>query len=314
MKMGSRILTIARLLLIFLPISLLGDARIIDMKVAVSAENLREHVQKIHFDRSPYSEYQGLGQASDYIYQGFLKLGLRVWKEYFEWDGKWFHNVVAEKKGTFSTEKVIVLGAHYDTVLGSPGADDNASGVAVLLEVAKNIQSMTLGTTVKFIAFGLEEYGYAGSTHYAEKAKKNGEKIIGMISLEMVGFTSPRQNYPPRLMSMDYPNVGNFIGIIGNESSRVLFEKVRQSFRTHIPQLPVESLLVPGKGEGIEGVRLSDHSSFWDQDFPALMVTDTAFLRNPNYHLPTDTIETLNFEFMRNVATSIFYSVVELAR
>ena len=284
------------------------------MNVAISSVSLRQHVQRIHFDRNPYGGYEGLERASDYIYQGFLDLGLRAWKESFGWDGKWFHNIVAEKGGPSSPDRVILLGAHYDTVLGSPGADDNASGVAVLLEVAKHLQSVPLSATVKFIAFGLEEYGYAGSTHYAEKAKRDGEKIVGMISLEMVGFTSPRQNYPPGLGAMNYPEAGDFVGIIGNEGSTALLNQVRQSFKAHIPELAVESLLVPGKGEGIEGVRLSDHSSFWDQDFPALMITDTAFLRNPNYHRPTDTIETLNFEFMRNVATGIFYSVVALAR
>ena len=208
MKMGSSILAFVRLLLVFLAFLSMGDERITEMNVAISSDNLREHVQKIHFDRNPYGGYEGLEQASDYIYQGFLKLGLRAWKEFFEWEGKRFHNVVAETKGSSPADKVILLGAHYDTVLGSPGADDNASGVAVLLEVAKHLQTVPLSATVKFIAFGLEEYGYAGSTHYAEKAKKNGEKIVGMISLEMVGFTSPRQNYPPGLGAMNYPEVG----------------------------------------------------------------------------------------------------------
>jgi hypothetical protein len=104
-----------------------------------------------------------------------------------------------------------------------------------------------------------------------------------------------------------------FIAVIGNERSRGLLEKVCHSFKTHIPQLSLESLVVPGNGEGMEEVRLSDHSTFWDQGFPALMVTDTAFLRNPNYHLPSDTMETLDFQFMRKVAIGIFYSLTELA-
>ena len=108
--------------------------------------------------------------------------------------------------------------------------------------------------------------------------------------------------------------MGDFIGIIGNERSKTLLEEVYQSFRAYIPQLPTEFLLVPGNGEGMEEVRLSDHSPFWDQGFAALMVTDTAFLRNPNYHLPSDTIETLDFEFMRKIAIGIFYSIVELAK
>ncbi len=284
------------------------------MKSEISLENLKEHVRNLHFDRNPYEGYQKLEEAAVYIYQGFSKAGLRVWKDSFWWEGKWFHNVVAEKGGISSQDEVILLGAHYDTVLCSPGADDNGSGVAVLLEVARALQSVPLGATVKFVAFGLEEYGYAGSAHYAEKARRGGEKIIGMISLEMVGFTGPRQKYPPYVISKEFPSSGNFIGIIGNEGSEVLMGRVRQSFATHIPQLPTEFLLVPGRGEGLEGVRLSDHSSFWDQGYPAVMVTDTAFLRNPNYHLPTDTMETLDFEFMRDVAGGVFYSIVELAK
>ncbi len=141
-----------------------------------------------------------------------------------------------------------------------------------------------------------------------------GEKIQGMISLEMVGFTGSDQNYPPYIDRKYYPNVGDFIGIVGNERSRELLEQVYHSFRAHIPQLPTEFFLVPGSGEGMEEVALSDHRPFWDQGLPALLVTDTAFLRNPNYHLPSDTLKTLNFEFMEKVATGIYSSVVELTK
>jgi Zn-dependent M28 family amino/carboxypeptidase len=184
----------------------------------------------------------------------------------------------------------------------------------VLLELARNIQAVPLECTVRLIAFCLEEYGYVGSTHYVENLKKGEEKILGMISLEMVGFTSPRQNYPPYLNPKYYPNVGDFIAIIANERSQKLLEKVCQSFKNHIPQLPFEFLVVPGNGEGMEEVRLSDHSSFWDQGFSALMITDTAFLRNPNYHSPSDRIETLDFEFMKKVAMGVYYSIMELVK
>jgi Zn-dependent M28 family amino/carboxypeptidase len=213
-----------------------------------------------------------------------------------------------------SPDKVFILGAHYDTISGSPGADDNASGIAVLLEVARSIQAAPLDSTLKLIAFSLEEYDYAGSTHYVKGVGKGEEEILGMISLEMVGFTSLKQNYPHYLNPKRHRNVGDFIGIIGNHRSKTSMERVRRSFRTYIPQLPSQFLLVYGNGEGMEEARLSDHSPFWDQGFPALMVTDTAFLRNPNYHLPSDSIETLDFEFMRKVAIGIFYSILELTK
>ena len=280
----------------------------------ISIENLKEHVKNIHFDRNPYHGYPKLEQAAQYIEKEFLKTGLDVKEDHFEWEGKSYKNIVAERRGITSPHRVLILGAHYDTVPGSPGADDNASAVALLLEVARNIQAVPPGSTVRLIAFSLEEYDYGGSAHYVEGLKKGGEEILGMISVEMVGFTAPRQDYPPYLNPKHYPNVGDFIAIIGNEGSKRLLEKVCQSFKTNSPQLPIEFVIVPGNGEGMEEARLSDHSPFWDQGLSALMVTDTGFLRNPNYHLSSDRIETLNFEFMQKVAIGVYHSVVELAR
>ena len=290
-----------------------GDERA-RKRMTVSIKHLNGHVQNIHFDRNPYDGHSRLEEAAQYIKRELEKIGLSTEEDKFQWERKSYKNIVAEKKGRTSPDRVFILGAHYDTVPGSPGADDNASAIAVLLEVARNIQAVQLEFTVRLIAFSLEEYNFVGSTHYIEILKKREEKILGMISLEMVGFTGPGQSYPPYLNPKYYPNVGDFIAIIGNEGSKELLEKVCQSFKTHIPQLPLESLIVPGNGEGMEEVRLSDHSPFWDEGFPALMVTDTSFLRNPNYHLPSDRMETLDFEFMRKVGIGVLYSVVELAR
>lgn len=277
----------------------------------ISTENLKGHVQHIHFDRNPYDCYHELEQAAKYIEGEFLKIGLKVKEDSFQWEGRSYKNIVAEKRGATFPHRLFILGAHYDTVPGSPGADDNASAIAVLLEVARNIQTIQVGRSIRFIAFSLEEYNFIGSAHYLEELMKGEDEIIGMISLEMVGYTGPKQNYPPPLNPKYYPNVGDFIAIVGNERSKELLEKVCRSFKTHIPQLPLEFLIVSGNGEGMEEARLSDHSLFWDQGFPALMVTDTSFLRNPNYHLPSDTLETLDFEFMKKVAVGIYYSVAE---
>jgi Zn-dependent M28 family amino/carboxypeptidase len=298
----------------FLLFFVTGDERISDRKMMILIEHLKRHVENIHFDRNPYDGYPKLEAAAQYIEREFLRVGWDVKQDHFQWEGKSYKNVVAEKKGRTSPNGVFIVGAHYDTVPGSPGADDNTSAIAVLLEVARNIQAVPLDITVRLVAFSLEECNFVGSTHYAEILKKREEKILGMISLEMVGFTGPGQSYPPYLDPKYYPNVGDFIAIIGNEGSKELLEKVCRSFKTHIPQLPLESLDVPGNGEGMEEVRLSDHSPFWDEGFPALMVTDTSFLRNPNYHLPSDRIETLDFEFMQKVAVGIYYSIIELAR
>jgi Zn-dependent M28 family amino/carboxypeptidase len=309
--MGIRFASFLFMLLLFL---LVRDVRYPAMIDCISIENLKGHVRSIHFDRNPYDRLPELEQVAQYIQKELSKVGLEIEEDSFQWEGKTHKNILGVKRGETSPDRVVILGAHYDTVPGSPGADDNASGIAVLLEVARNIQKISLGSTLKLIAFGLEEYGYVGSLHYAERARRGGEEIHGMISLEMVGFTGPRQDYPPYMDPKYYPAIGDFIGIVGNENSKALLEVVRRTFKTQIPQLPSEFLLVPGNGVGMEEVRLSDHSPFWDPGFPALLVTDTAFLRNPNYHLPSDTMETLDFEFMRKVAVGIYYSVVELTR
>jgi len=312
--MGFRIAHLRLYTLFILLLFLIRDERAPSVSEMVSIENLKQHVINLHFDRNPYDRPLELEQAAQYIQREFLKIGLEVEEDSFQWEGRPYKNIVAEKKGRTSSDRVLILGAHYDTVPGSPGADDNASAVAVLLELGRIIQAVPFGPTVKLIAFSLEECGYIGSAHYAEKARRGGEKIIGVISLEMVGFTHTKQDYPAYVNPKYYPNVGDFIGIIGNEPSKSLLERVYRSFRTYIPQLPSEFLLVPGNGEGMEEARLSDHSSFWDLGFPALMITDTAFLRNPNYHLPSDRMETLDFEFMRKVAVGVYYSIVELGK
>jgi Zn-dependent M28 family amino/carboxypeptidase len=280
----------------------------------ITVDSLRHHVQSIHFDRNPSDQAEAMEEAARYIFQELQKAGFTAWKEPFQWEGRWFNNIVAEKKGLTSPDHLLILGAHYDTVPGSPGADDNASAVAVLLEVAKQVQGAALSSSVRFVAFGLEEYGYVGSTYHAKRTRDRAEKIIGMISLEMLGFTGPKQKYPLYINPKFFPNVGDFIGVVGNERSKGLLEEVRRVFKAFVPKLPSEFIVVPGNGEGLEEVRLSDHSPFWDQGYPALLVTDTAFLRNPNYHLPGDTMETLDFEFMRKVAVGVYHSVVSLAK
>ena len=291
-----------------------GDERTPGIMDRITVDSLRHHVQSIHFDRNPSDQAEAMEEAARYIFQELQMAGFTVWKEPFQWEGRWFNNIVAEKKGHASPDHLLILGAHYDTVPGSPGADDNASAVAVLLEVAKQVQGDALSSSVRCVAFALEEYGYVGSTYHAKRTRDRAEMIYGMISLEMLGFTGPRQKYPPYINPKYYPNVGDFIGVVGNERSKELLEEVRRVFKAFVPKLPSEFIVVPGNGEGLEEVRLSDHSPFWDQGYPALLVTDTAFLRNPNYHLPGDTMETLDFEFMRKVAVGVYYSVVSLSR
>jgi Zn-dependent M28 family amino/carboxypeptidase len=209
-----------------------------------------------------------------------------------------------------------LLGAHYDSVSGTVGADDNASAIAVQLETARNLKALlnrkNLDLGVKFVSFALEEppvYGtrFMGSRVYAKKAQKNREKIDGMICLEMVGYTCSEQgcqDYPFPLNFMGYPKTGNFIGVVGDSQSRAFSKSIVRSFRENI-SLPVVKLSVPLKGFMLPSVRLSDHASFWDRGYSAVMVTDTAFYRNRNYHLETDTMDRLDYSFMAELVESL---------
>jgi Zn-dependent M28 family amino/carboxypeptidase len=220
-------------------------------------------------------------------------------------------NLIARMLPVDPARPVLVVAAHYDTVRDSPGADDNASAVAALLELARWIgprlvDAPELSARLELAAYDLEEYGFLGSGLHCRSLTRSGVSLRGMISLEMVGYTDPRpgsQQLPPHLRHL-YPNVGNFIGICGNAHSLPLLDAVVDAMKL-IPGLPVESIAVPGRGESLPAVRLSDHSPFWDHGYQALMITDTSFLRNPHYHQPSDTPDTLDYAFLTKVTAGV---------
>jgi Zn-dependent M28 family amino/carboxypeptidase len=201
--------------------------------------------------------------------------------------------------------------AHYDTKPGTPGADDNASAVAAMLEIARLLGRGRFERTLQFVGFTLEEYGYQGSRRFARQARREGRQIVGVLDLEMVGFTSPRQRLPHGVRGR---RTGDFIGVVGNKRSRSLVEAFVTSARGTVPALPVETLVVKWNGHFLPIVRLSDHAPFWDAGFPAVMITDTAFLRNPHYHQPSDTLDTLDFPFLTQVAAATVAAAADLAR
>jgi Zn-dependent M28 family amino/carboxypeptidase len=257
-----------------------------------------------------------LEKTAAYIQDQFENIGLDVQRQPYEYKGMQVSNVVAIFQKSDNPAAHYVLGAHYDSVSGTVGADDNASAVAVLLETARSMQSGDVGEggglKITFVAFALEEppvYGtrYMGSRVYAARAKKESVSIDGMICLEMVGYTCSDpgcQRYPFPLQFLGYPKEGSFIGIVGNVRSLGFSRKLRKSFQNN-PNLPVVSLTVPLNGWIMPAVRLSDHASFWDKGFRAVMLTDTAFFRNPHYHLPSDTIQTLDFSYMAELVQSL---------
>ena len=259
--------------------------------------------------RTPQSA--GHARARQYIVTTLQEADFNVEERRFEGPGLSGFNLLTQPIPDRSDLPLLIVGAHYDSVTGSPGADDNASGVAALLALADHVRGPRTAMEgwscrLQLAAYDLEEYGILGSWVHARELNQAGVRLRGMIALEMLAYTSQRpgsQRLPPHLAGI-YPDVGNFIGLCGNEASREFVQLVEAGMRS-IDGLPVESLVVPGTGEAIGEVRLSDHSSFWDEGYPALMVTDTSFFRNPHYHQATDTIETLHLGFLEKVTNGL---------
>ena len=229
-------------------------------------------------------------------------------------------NLIAELPGSDKAEQIVVLGAHYDTVHTTPGADDNASAVAVLLECARLLRAVSPRRTVRFAAFACEEPPHfytdtMGSQVHARGCRDRGERIKGMICLEMVGYFESRrgsQKLPeglPRWMRRFMPRTGNFIAAVGNLESWSLGLRFRRGFKRAV-RFPLFSISLP---EAVSAIRLSDNSSFWDQGYRALMITDTSFLRNPHYHEPTDLPDTLDYQKMARVTLGVAGGVAHLA-
>jgi len=220
-------------------------------------------------------------------------------------------NVYAEVPGR-SGSGVVVVGAHYDSVPGSPGADDNASGVAVMLELARRLRDFDSPFTLRFIAFANEEspwFGTAsmGSLQHAERAMDRGEDIVAMLSLEMLGFydsAKGSQSYPNGF-GLFYPSTGNFVSFVGNARSRSLVHELVAGFRQHA-RLPSEGAALP---EIVKDITRSDHLAFWQQGVAAVMITDTANFRNPHYHQSTDVAETLDYSAMAHVVEGLTHAI-----
>lgn len=279
---------------------------------------LRRHVEALTVDIGPRAPGIGdsLARSARYIRSAFEDAGLHVSEQPYDFLGRPVANLIAVPPAMVTASTFYVVGAHYDTVPGTPGADDNASAVAVLLELARRLPEISLPAPVRLVAFTMEEppaftSGLQGSRIFVRACQAAGERIAGAIVLEMVGYTAPRQIYPPVLRFAGYPSQGNFIGVVGNRRSRSFGRTVLRGFRRN-ERLPAESLFVPFDGRVLPATRLSDHASFWDARLPAVMVTDTAFFRNPHYHLPTDTVETLDFAFMAELVRGLELALTEL--
>jgi Zn-dependent M28 family amino/carboxypeptidase len=230
--------------------------------------------------------------------------------------GQTVRNLEVERKGSERPQEIVVVGAHYDSVIGSPGANDNATGVAALLEVARLLKDTPHRRTLRFVAFVNEEPPFfqsdgMGSLRYARRCRERGENVGAMLSLETMGFYSDAhgsQDYPFPL-SLFYPGTADFIAFVGNTRSRALVRTALASFRQSTP-FPSEGAAVPG---ALPGVGWSDHWSFWQAGYPALMVTDTALFRYAPYHTEHDTPEKIRYDRMARVVCGVARVVSELA-
>lgn len=272
---------------------------------------LRAHLQALVGERHPVFAPDRLKYTEDYLAEEFSRLGLDVVRHPFHGLGGTYCNVIGTAPGRQDLPPLI-LAAHYDTVEGSPGADDNASALAVLLEVAHRVVRHQIQRPVRFIVFCLEEENLLGSRAYVAHLAASKQLVHGALVLECVGYARDEegsQKTPPGI-PITVPSVGNFLAVIGNQDSAGFTHTVSQAMGQHMPIVP---LIVPGNGELLPDTRRSDHAPFWEQGFPAVMLTDTANFRNPHYHRSTDTIDTLNLDFMASVADAVTAAVIDLA-
>lgn len=281
----------------------------------VDRNHLKDDLHRLVGERHLLSSPIRLQEVEAYLHRQFTEAGLTVTKQHFQALGGTYHNVIGTVRPniqSFQSAPALILAAHFDTVQGSPGADDNASALAVILQVARQVGAVKLARPIRFIAFNLEEENLLGSSSYTAILRKNREAIQGAIVLECVGYASHHehsQKIPPGV-PIAVPTTGNFLAVIGNEQSKPLTGAVAEAMKSHLPVVP---LVVPGNGEKLPDTRRSDHTSFWEQGFPAVMLTDTANFRNPHYHRPTDTLDTLNLDFISSVAEGVTAAAIALA-
>jgi len=280
---------------------------------------LYEHVRhlSVRIGSRSFYEYGKLEETKAYIRSTLEEMGYRPEMQDYEYEGRLFSNIIVTIGGSGTSGETVIVGAHYDTVPGTPGADDNASAVAVLLEMCRSLRREAPSRTLKLIFFTLEEPPHyntrvMGSAVYARAAKARDEKIHVMLSLEMVGYfsdTEGGQSFPLPLMNLVFPTKPDFLAVVGDSESKELVKKIKDSVEKG-DGVPVETLCA---SRWVPGVALSDHNSFWKEGYRAAMITDTAFYRNPHYHGPGDTIDTLNFQRMTGVLKGLVQAVRDLA-
>lgn len=299
------------------------------------AERLRTHVTKLADEIGPRnltSDPGRLWKATAYISEQLISGGYTPKLQTFSVCGYYndglfssthatqsTHNVIAELPGVQGETEIVVIGAHYDSAQKCPAANDNGSGVAALIEIAKALKKEQVKRTVRFVAWPNEEWPFfrsddMGSYRYARACKDRGDNVVAMISLETIGYYTDRpdtQRFPAPGMSMLYPNTGNFLAFIGkaDNQSRQLLKTSANSFIASA-KFPTQTLAAPAE---LSGVDFSDHLSFWRVGYPGIMVTDTALYRYPHYHSPEDTADKIDYDKLARVTDGMCAVVKTLA-
>lgn len=281
-------------------------------------QRLEDHLKQIVRERDPYLASGGHFFVQEYIRQQLAQWG-KVETHEFEVRGNKYQNLILNIVSQHNQNlPPILIGAHYDAVPGTPGADDNATGVAVLLELASAFTTNPPPYPIQLVAFDLEEcllfegerYCLSGSSAYADYLRNKKQPLRLMLSLEMLGYCDRSENsqqYPANFLKYFYPNRGDFIALVGN--LKTFPDLVRFDRQIRKSGTPCRWLVAPNNGNSIDATRRSDHSPFWDKGYHAMMITDTSFLRNPHYHKPSDTINSLDLNFLTSVCESLIVAI-----
>lgn len=275
-------------------------------------DRLTQHLHSIIRPRDPFFSAAGHLFVREYIRETLANYG-EPQSFRFEARGATYENIILDlcANPNVKHKPPILIGAHYDSVIACAGADDNASGVAVLLEMAAYFNTNPAHYPIRLIAFDLEEFGLEGSFHYATYLKENNQKLRLMLSLEMLGYCShePHSQQYPSFFKYLYPNVGDFIALVGDVITIPEMWAMGRSLKNTVP---CEWLPAGWRGYPVPDAQRSDHFCFWEQGYKAIMVTDTANMRNPHYHQPSDTFATLDLDFLTKVCHGLCETIAAL--
>ncbi|WP_224959140.1 M28 family peptidase [Geomonas subterranea] len=281
------------------------------------SERLREHVLMLagQIGERNLSNYHALQDAAQYVGDRLRECGIKVSEQSELVEGRTVLNLEGVLPGSRVPEEIVIIGAHYDSAPGTPGANDNATGVAALLELARRFCAKRPERTLRFVAFTNEEPPHfqgstMGSMFYARRCRERGENIVAMLSLETMGCYSdqPRSQQYPAPLDRFYPDTGNFIAFVGNVKSRDLVRRAIGTFRKSA-RFPSEGVAAP---ESLPGIGWSDQWSFWQAGYPGIMITDTAPFRYPHYHQPSDTPDRIDYQRLSRVVAGLETVVAEL--